>query len=250
MSAGPPRPALRDRRSAPSIRRQLGLLLGTLGVLVAGLLVVATLQLRASGVQARAENQRNNSFRIADRMRQSSNDLTKMVRLYVATGEPRYRSYYNEILVIRSGTAPRPKNYDSSFWDRVLAEGKGSVEYGPPRSLVEEMRAAHFTEAEFSALDASLRASNDLALLELDVMDRVAPLIARGVDSTYFSDVAPQFQRLVDSAYLAEKGVIMAAIGDFVARVEARTLEAVKRARSDSRTLSVVQIAILATIVR
>ena len=249
MSAGPTSPAPQRRRSAPTIRRQLGSLLATLGVLVAGLLVVATLQLRASGVQARAENQRNNSFRIADRMRQSSNDLTHMVRLYVATGESRYRTYYNEILVIRSGAAPRPKNYDSSFWDRVLAEGQGFVEYGPPRSLVEEMKAAHFTEAEFNALDASLRASNNLALLELDVMDRVAPRIARGVDSTYFSDVAPQYQRLVDSAYLAEKGVIMAAIGDFVALVEARTLDAVERARSDSRTLSLVQLAILGTIV-
>jgi signal transduction histidine kinase/CheY-like chemotaxis protein len=237
------------RRSAPSIRRQLGSLLATLGVLVGALLVVATLQLRASGVQAKAENQRNNSFRIADRMRQSSNDLTHMVRLYVATGEPRYRSYYNEILVIRSGAAPHPKNYDSSFWDRVLAEGKGFVEYGPPRSLGDEMRAAHFTEAEFSALDASLQASNNLALLELDVMDRVAPRIARGVDSTYFSDVAPQYQRLVDSAYLAEKGVIMAAIGDFIGQVEERTLHAVESAHSDSRTLSLIQIAILASIV-
>jgi signal transduction histidine kinase/CheY-like chemotaxis protein/HPt (histidine-containing phosphotransfer) domain-containing protein len=249
MSAGPTSPPAQGRRSAPSIRRRLGALLATLGVLVAGLLVVATLQLRASSVQARAENQRNSSFRVADRMRQSSNDLTQMVRLYVATGEPRYRSYYDEILAIRSGAAPRPTHYDSSFWDRVLAEGKGSVEYGPPTSLVEEMRAAHFTEAEFNALNASLQASDNLARLELEVMDRVALRISRGVDSTYFSDIAPEHQRLVDSAYLAEKGVIMGAIGDFVAQVEARTLDAVERARSTSRTLSLVQIAILATIV-
>ena len=143
-------------------------------------------------------------------MRQSSNDLTHMVRLYVSTGEPRYRAYYDEILAIRSGTAPRPTHYDSSFWDRVLAEGKGFVEYGPPESLVDQMRAAHFTEDEFDALNASLRASNNLALVELEVMERVAPRIARGVDSTYFSDIAPEYQRLVDATYLAEKGVIMA----------------------------------------
>jgi signal transduction histidine kinase/CheY-like chemotaxis protein/HPt (histidine-containing phosphotransfer) domain-containing protein len=235
---------------APSIRQQLGALLAALGVLVAGLLVVATLQLRASGAQARAENQRNSSFRLADSMCQSSNALTLMVRLYVSTGEPRYRSYYDEILAIRSGTAPRPTQYDSSFWDRVLAEGKGFVEYGEPSSLVDLMRAAHFTEDEFNALNASLRASNNLAQLELEVMDRVAPRIARGVDSTYFSDIAPEYQRLVDPAYLTEKGVIMGAIGDFVARVETRTLDAVERAHSTSRTLSVVQIVILGSIVR
>jgi signal transduction histidine kinase/CheY-like chemotaxis protein/HPt (histidine-containing phosphotransfer) domain-containing protein len=236
-------------RNAPSIRRRLGALLATLGVLVGALLVVATLHLRASGVQARAESQRNTSFRLADSMRQSSNDLTRMVRLYVSTGDSRYRSYYNEILVIRSGTAPRPMHYDSSFWDRVLAEGKGSVEYGRPQSLVDQMHAAHFTQDEFDALNASLAASNHLALVELEVMDAVAPRIAGGLDGTYLSDVAPQYQRLVDSAYLAEKGEIMRAIDDFVARVDARTLAAVERAQSNTRVLSVLQVVILAFIV-
>jgi signal transduction histidine kinase/CheY-like chemotaxis protein/HPt (histidine-containing phosphotransfer) domain-containing protein len=245
--AGPP-PA-RERRSGASIRRRLGVLLATLGILVGGLLIVATLQLRASGVQARAENERNTSFRLADSMRQSSDALTQMVRLYVATGDARYRSYYDEILAIRSGTSPRPVRYDSSFWDRVLAEGKGSVEYGPPESLVDRMRAAHFTEAEFNALNASLGVSNNLARLELDVMDRVAQRIARGVDGAYFSDVASDYQRLVDPSYLAEKGVIMGAIGDFIDRVEARTQHAVDSARSTSRTLSLIQIGILGAIV-
>lgn len=238
----------REARSAPSIRRRLGALLASLGVLVAGLLVVATLQLRASGVQARAENQRNTSFRLADGMRQSSNDLTQMVRLYVSTGDSRYRAYYKEILAIRSGTAPRPTTYDSSFWQRVLAEGKGFASYGEPRSLVQEMQAARFTDSEFNALNASLRASDNLAQLELEVMARVAQRILGGVDGTYFSDIAPEYRRLVDSAYLVEKGMIMRAIDDFVAQVEARTLDAVERAQSTSRTLSLVQIGILGAI--
>jgi nitrate/nitrite-specific signal transduction histidine kinase len=123
------------------------------------------------------------------------------------------------------------------------------VEYGRHQSLVEQMRAANFTEDEFDALNASLRASNNLAVLELEVMNRVAPRIARGVDSAYFSDIAPEYQRLVDPAYLAEKGVIMSAIGDFIARVEGRTVDAVERARSDTRSLTVVQIAILGLLV-
>jgi signal transduction histidine kinase/CheY-like chemotaxis protein/HPt (histidine-containing phosphotransfer) domain-containing protein len=231
------------------IRRRLGTLLATLGVLVAGLLVVTTLQLRASGVQARAENLRNRSFALADSMRQSSNDLTLMVRLYVSTGDPRYRIYYDEILAVRAGSAPRPRNDDSSFWDRVLAEGKEFVEYGEPESLADQMRAADFSDAEFDALNASLRASDGLAALELEVMDRVAPRIARGVDGAYLSDVAPEYQRLVDSAYLAQKGVIMGAIGDFIARVEARTASAVEQARRTARILSLVQIVVLGLLV-
>ncbi len=235
--------------SHSGIRRRLGTLLATLGALVAALLVVTTWQLRASGVQARAENQRNRSFALADSMRQSSNDLTHMVRLYVSTGDPRYRSYYDEILAVRAGSAPRPRNYDSSFWDRVLAEGQGFIEYGRPESLIDEMRAAHFTQAEFDALNTSLRASDGLATLELEVMDRVAPRIARGVDSTYFTDVAPEYQRLVDSGYLAQKGVIMGAIGDFIGRVETRTESAVDQASRTTRTASFVQIVILGLLV-
>ena len=124
---------------------------------MAALIVVTTLQLRRSDQQAEAENRRAESFLLADSMRQSSNDLTQMVRLYVATGDPRYREYYEEILAIRGGTPPRPIGYDSSFWDRVLAEGDGFVEYGPPESLVDQMRAADFEAAEFDALSAALR---------------------------------------------------------------------------------------------
>ncbi|MGH9223590.1 MAG: ATP-binding protein [Acidimicrobiales bacterium] len=231
------------------IRRRLGTLLATLGALVAGLLVVATLQVRSSDALARAESQRNRSFGLAESMRKSSNDLTLMVRLHVSTGDPRYRSYYDEILAVRAGTAPRPTNYDSTFWHRVLAEGKAFVEYGRPESLVDQMRAARFTQEEFDALNASLRASNGLAILELEVMNRVAPRIARGVDSSYLSDIAPEYQRLVDQAYLAQKGVIMGAIGDFIDRVEARTESSVDQERQTNRTLTLYQIVILGLIV-
>ena len=233
----------------PSIRLLLAILLGTLGLLVGALVLVTTMQLRRSDEQADVESRRYESFLIADSMRQSSNDLTQMVRLYVATGQPEYREYYEEILAIRDGTAPRPIGYDSSFWDRVLAEGNGFVEYGPPQSLVDQMRAADFTTAEFEALTSSLRASDDLAQLELDVMDRVAIRIAEGVDETYAADVAPEYQRLVDASYLAEKGTIMVAIGDFIGLVEQRTMADVDDVRNDIRQLFAAQIAILAVVV-
>ena len=232
-----------------SLRRLLAILLGVLGLLVAALFLVTTLQLRGANFQSDAENRRTESFLLADSMRQSSNELTRMVRMYVSTGEPRYRDYYDEILAIRAGTAPRPRQYDSAFWDRVLARGKGFVEYGPPESLRAQMRAADFTRAEFAALDASLRESNGLAQLELEVMKRVERRIQQGVDSAYFTDVYPDYRRLVDDAYLAEKGVIMDAIGRFVALVNERTLSDVEGVRADNRRLFAAQIAILALIV-
>ena len=81
-----------------SIRRTLAILLGVLGVLVAAVFVLTTLQLRGANLQTEAENRRTESFRLADQMRQTSNDLTRMVRMYVATGDPRFRDHYEEIL--------------------------------------------------------------------------------------------------------------------------------------------------------
>ncbi len=238
-----------SKRRAPSLRRLVAIGLATFGLLVAALIVVTTLQLAGSQRQSDAENRRAESFLVADSMRQSSNELTNMVRLYVSTGDPRYRDYYNEILAIRSGAAPRPRGYDSSFWDRVLAEGTGFVRYGPRESLVEQMRAADFTPAEFRALNASLTASNRLAQVELEVMDRVARRIRRGVDDSYLSDVQRDYRRLVDQAYLDEKGVIMAAIGRFIDLVDERTRRDVQDERDTHDALVLVQIAILALIV-
>ena len=111
------------------------------------------------------------------------------------------------------------------------------------------MRAADFTRAEFAALDASLHTSNGLALLELEVMRRVERRIRLGVDASYFTDVYPDYRRLVDDASLAEKGMIMDAIGRFVALVNERTLSDVEGVRADNRRLFALQIAILVLIV-
>src|SRR5438445_149688 len=118
---------------------------------------------------------------------------------------------------MRAGTAARPVEYNSSFWDRVLAQGEGFVRYGPAQSLTAQMRAAHFAPDEFRALQAALGASNGLAGLERSVMAQAAARIRRGVDAGYTAEIAPHYQRLVDHAYLARKGVIMGAVERFIA---------------------------------
>lgn len=231
-----------------TLRQLLAGLLGLLGLLVAGLFLLASMQLHAAQRQTDAENRRAASFLIADGMRQSSNDLTNMVRLYVVTGQWKYRDYYEEILLVRAGVKPRPLQYDSSFWDRVLAEGKGFVRYGRRQSLKEQMRDAQFAPEEFAALTASLDASNGLAKLEREVMAQVAPRITAGVDASYPQDVAGQYARLVDDEYLAQKGKIMRAIRRFTQLVEARTAREVNDAAAASQRLALVQIAIVGLI--
>jgi signal transduction histidine kinase/HPt (histidine-containing phosphotransfer) domain-containing protein/ActR/RegA family two-component response regulator len=231
----------------PTIRVLFGTLLALVMLLAAGLFWVTSLQRDTATKRTAAEHERVTSFLLSDQMRQSSNDLTRMVRLYVTTGERRYRSYYNEILAIRSGQARRPTDYDSSFWDRVLATGNANVPTGPAVSLPELMREAGFSGAEFTALDASLRASDDLAELEEKVMNEVAPRIAKGVDRAYLGDVEPEYTQLVNQSYNRQKGRIMAAIDRFTTLVtdSASARETSLQAKTDRLLVSQTGILVL-----
>src|ERR1700744_2818732 len=155
-----------------SVRVAIALLLGVIAALLCGLGYVTWCQVQTAALQAQAENRRHEAFALSEAMRQSSDQLTSMVRQYVITGEPRYRDYYEELLAIRRGTAPRPLEYDGSFWDRVLAHGKDDVQYGAPQALLEIIRAAHLPDAEFEALKTSLEASDELAGTEIEIMGR------------------------------------------------------------------------------
>jgi len=226
-----------------SVRVTIALLLGMIATLLCGLGYVTWWQVRTAALQAQAESRRHESFALSEAMRQSSDQLTSMVRQYVISGEPRYREYYLEILAIRGGTAPRPRNYDGSFWDRVLAHGKVGVAYGAPLSLVQMMRDAQLPEAEFTALKSSLDASDELARLEIAVMDRVAQRVALGVDPNYPADVRLEYTRLLDQNYNAYKDRIMAAVARFQSLVDERTHREIEALHERGRRLLTSQIA-------
>ena len=63
----------------------------------------------------RANDLRHHSFLLADELRQSSDDLTRMARTYVLTGDARYKLAYQAILDIRNGKRPRPIAYQNVY---------------------------------------------------------------------------------------------------------------------------------------
>jgi len=63
---------------------------------------------------------RYNSYLLADELRQSSDDLTRLGRTYVVTADPEYERQYMQILDIRNGKA-RPQDYHRIYWDFVAA---------------------------------------------------------------------------------------------------------------------------------
>lgn len=107
-------------------------------------------------------------------MRQSSDDLTRMARVYFVTGNPKYLRIYNDILDIRNGRKPRPIAYERIYWDFVANDGKPPRGSTPPVPLNELMKWAGFTDEEFALLAESEKNSNELVNLEVIAMDAVS----------------------------------------------------------------------------
>ena len=84
-----------------------------------GMLVFHSLSIREDIYQS--VRQRVDALLVAEEMLHSSNDLTRMARTYVTTGNPIYKRYFMEILEIRAGIRPRPLNYSPSYWHLVVA---------------------------------------------------------------------------------------------------------------------------------
>ena len=149
--------------------------------------------------------------RLAIGLRQTSDDLTRMARLHAVTGDPVYREYFDEILAIRNGEAPRPEQYfEIPYWDIVLSTGERPTAFGEPVSLRDLLADVNLTDAEVAQLFESEDQSNALTLLENEVMDLVAAHreAAAGVYSLE-DEAVDNMLRLHGAEYHAAKERIM-----------------------------------------
>ncbi len=118
-----------------------------------------------------ANSQRHLSHILADQLRQSSDDLTRMARTYVVTGDPRYKKYYQDILDIRDGKKPEPEGYSYIYWDLVLGDlVTPNVGNGESVALLEQMRSAGFSEDELKKLAEAKKNSDGLTVIEFEAM--------------------------------------------------------------------------------
>jgi methyl-accepting chemotaxis protein len=149
-------------------------LLGTL--VLAGSVMGQAIVLR--GIETKveqAQQRRHESYQLADELRQSSDDLTRLARTFAVTGDARYRDYYQKVLEIRNGTSVRPEDYDGVYWDLVIAK----ILPEPPSkregavSLEARMMKAGITVDEFSKLKEAQNRSDELVRLEEVAMNAV-----------------------------------------------------------------------------
>ncbi len=184
----------------------------------------------------RANDLRLQSFLLADELRQSSEDLTRMARSYVETGDPLYKKYYQSILAIRDGKQPRPEKYHNIYWDLVLANKiVPDNNNGPAIALLDLMRKTGFVDEEFRKLEEAKAKSDTLTSTEFEAMKLV-----ESTDSQAETNRPKARQMLNDDKYNQAKGAIMAPIHDFYQLMEKRTLEAVLAAEKKAFVLRII----------
>ncbi|BBO99898.1 bifunctional diguanylate cyclase/phosphodiesterase [Sulfuriferula nivalis] len=199
----------------------------TLAIYIA-LIIAFAVYVRAEKAIDTANDLRLQSYLLADELRQSSDDLTRMARAYTATGNPIYKQHYQEILDIRNGKHPRPEDYENIYWDLVqLDDQRPRPSSNQTISLLDLMRQAHFTNAEFAKLALAKANSDALTHTEFAAFQRVENDVAQPVSGIHTDALA----MLHSQAYYQDKAAIMQPISQFQQMVELRTNASVEAAK-------------------
>ena len=191
---------------------------------------------KAGDAVSEAQQSRYASYLLADELRQASDDLTRLARTYVMTGDPRWEEQYVEILDIRAGKKPRPAHPERIYWDFRAANvdpGRGTL---PPAPLLDLMKAAGFTDNELAKLQEAAANSDGLVRTETMAMNLVKGLAA-DASGAFTVQVAPDLHRaqemMHDGMYHANKAKIMKPLDGFFVALDERTQQAVATAMAE-----------------
>ncbi len=201
-----------------SIGKKLRLLAIVTSVVILSLMALLGLTAWSDQVLNQAQSERYTSYRLAMLLRQTSADLTQLVRAYVVTADPEFEKQYFHVDDVRSGRAPWPDGRTISI-----------------RQMLEQ---AGLTPEEIGKLNQSDSNSKELVKKET-----VAFYAVKGK----FEDAAGQFTRtgppdlelarklVHDAGYEADRERIMAPIREFEQMLDRRTAERVESAMFRSR---------------
>jgi len=175
-------------------------------------------------------DQRYHSYLLADELRQSSDDLTRLGRTYAITSDNDYEKMYFDILDIRNGKKPRPEGYHKIYWDLMLDYGSKPKADGETAPLLELMKDYGFSDEEFALLKEAQANSNALVNLEVQAMNAVKGRYQNGSSGDYSIEKAPDLEMarnlLHGKQYHIEKAKIMKPIDQFFTALESRTHKA------------------------
>ncbi|WP_337879394.1 EAL domain-containing protein [Rheinheimera sp.] len=163
--------------------------------------------------------------RLIQEFRQSSDDLTRMALLYIATADPRYKTYYDEILAIQDGYAPRPEQ--PVFWELPQSTQAWQLK-GRRLALLTLMQDAGFSADELSAVMLAKKRAEELIRIERQQMSQ---LDMPGLEPSERRQVQQDsLFRLLSDEQFQLKASVMQPLADTQTRLEQRTRQAVSDA--------------------
>lgn len=194
------------------IDRLFMIIYGTLVLLLCALGFFAAWMLNNQKELNHAQEVRYLSYLAADELRQSSQDLTRLARTYVATGESKYEDLYWEVIAIRNG-------------EKARSDGRKI-------SLNQIMKDLGFTEAEFTKLNLAAANSDGLVWTETVAMNAVKGKF-HDTDKKFTITGPPDLELarklMFDAEYHRYVAEIMAPIDEFFTILNQRTQLTVER---------------------
>ena len=176
-------------------------------------------------LSAAADN-RYRQVEVADRLRHSSDELTRFARTYVVTGDSQYKENYFTVLAIRNGAVPRPQGYESIYWDLLEPIRRQRHPHTSPSSLDQIMKSLPYSTEERAMLELSEKNSNELVDIEVEAFNAMDGRF-RDEQGEYSihkeSDQALAIRLLHSDNYHRAKHNIMLPIDEFMMQLDLRT---------------------------
>ena len=157
------------------------------------------------------------SYLLADEFRQTSMDLTRLCRAFVATGDIKYWDAYWHIVKWRNGEEQRPMSADPALYP------------GKIKKQSDIMKELNFSDAEFTFLAQANTNSNALIKTETQAMESIKQgRIVNGPFNANSGESVNEFAlRIVfDGAYHQEIDKIMKPVTQFFTALNQRTTSA------------------------
>lgn len=193
-------------------------------IITTGILVIFLIQ--TSQEVNRIEKKFNDARNLAMELTQSSDHLTYLARLFVATGDPKYEFYYNIVIDIRDGKRPHPKRYINSYWHQVISGTKKLDQDGDTYSIKQRMTDLGLSEQEMEKLTLAISESDKLVRIEKSVFKAMHAVMvdSPGITNNQVeSNSKEAMDVLFGKAYRNAKTKIMKPIDDFFLLFELRS---------------------------
>jgi len=178
------------------------------------------------------ESDRFKMIQVADKLRQSSDDLSHFARTYVVTSNKLYKEQYFDVLNIRNGEIRRPKNYNTIYWDLEKSYRQINHSDSTKISLKSLISSLPYTKTELVQLSLAEENSNDLVNLEIEAFNAMEGLYKNEKGEYHVKKDVDQklaISLMHSNEYYLAKHKIMKPIDDFMLSLDKRTLFGIQK---------------------